>query len=81
MRPAVVARQTPAERQRRLRIVEFVGEQPLVQRREGRVAGDHLPEVQLSERIGTSRSPVQVALRYLVGEGVLAHARPDARIT
>jgi len=40
-------------------------------RRENRQSGDHLREVELSERIGTSRSPVQVALRYLASEGVV----------
>jgi len=40
-------------------------------RREGRRAGDHLPEVQLSEQIGTSRSPVQAALRHLSKLGVV----------
>lgn len=34
-------------------------------RRENRRAGDAMPEVLLAESIGTSRSPVQVALRYL----------------
>lgn len=40
-------------------------------RREGRRAGEHLPEVQLSKQIGTSRSPVQVALRHLSKLGVV----------
>jgi len=40
-------------------------------RREGRRAGEHLPEVHLSEQIGTSRSPVQAALRHLSKLGVL----------
>lgn len=40
-------------------------------RREYRPAGDHLREVELSERIGTSRSPVQVALRFLAQEGLV----------
>lgn len=40
-------------------------------RREGRRAGDHLPEVQLSEQMGTSRSPVQAALRHLSKLGVV----------
>lgn len=40
-------------------------------RRENRAAGDHLREVELSQRIGTSRSPVQVALRFLAEEGVV----------
>jgi len=40
-------------------------------RRENRAAGDHLREVELSQRIGTSRSPVQVALRFLAQERVV----------
>ena len=40
-------------------------------RRESRKAGDHLPEIQLAEHIGTSRSPVQAALRHLAQRGVL----------
>ena len=40
-------------------------------RRENRQSGDHLREVELSEKIGTSRSPVQVALRYLAKQGVV----------
>lgn len=40
-------------------------------RRESRKAGDHLPEIQLAEHIGTSRSPVQAALRHLAERGML----------
>ena len=40
-------------------------------RREGHAAGDHLPEIQIAEEIGTSRSPVQVAMRHLADLGVL----------
>lgn len=40
-------------------------------RRENRRSGDHLPEVQLSEQIGTSRSPVQAALRHLSSLGLI----------
>ena len=40
-------------------------------RRENRRAGDHLPEVHLAQQIGTSRSPVQAALRHLARMGVL----------
>ena len=40
-------------------------------RRESRRAGDHLPEIQLAEHIGTSRSPVQAALRHLAERGML----------
>lgn len=34
-------------------------------RREGRRAGEHLAELQLSAKLGMSRSPVQAALRHL----------------
>jgi DNA-binding GntR family transcriptional regulator len=40
-------------------------------RRESRKAGEHLPEIQLAEHIGTSRSPVQAALRHLAHKGVV----------
>ncbi len=40
-------------------------------RREDRRAGDHLAESLLAEQVGTSRTPVQVALRHLVAHGVL----------
>jgi DNA-binding GntR family transcriptional regulator len=40
-------------------------------RRESRKSGDHLPEIQLAEHIGTSRSPVQAALRHLAGRGLV----------
>ncbi len=40
-------------------------------RREGRKPGDHLPEIQLAEQIGISRSPVVAALRYLAKDGVV----------
>ena len=40
-------------------------------RREGLKAGDHLPEIQLAAQIGTSRSPVQAAMRLLAEMGVL----------
>lgn len=40
-------------------------------RRESRTAGEHLPEIALAEKIGTSRSPVQVALRHLASLGVV----------
>jgi DNA-binding GntR family transcriptional regulator len=42
-------------------------------RREHLKAGAHLAESLLAERIGTSRSPVNVALRHLARIGVLAH--------
>ncbi|OVZ58014.1 GntR family transcriptional regulator [Pigmentiphaga sp. NML080357] len=40
-------------------------------RRENRVAGDAMPEISLAQAIGTSRSPVQVALRHLATLGVV----------
>ena len=40
-------------------------------RREDKQAGEHLAESLLAEQVGTSRSPVQVALRHLVAHGVL----------
>ncbi len=40
-------------------------------RRDNRRAGDHLPEIQLAQHIGTSRSPIQAALRHLAQLGVL----------
>ncbi|SEF27942.1 DNA-binding transcriptional regulator, GntR family [Variovorax sp. NFACC28] len=40
-------------------------------RRDNRLAGDHLPEIHLAQHIGTSRSPIQVALRHLAQLGVL----------
>ncbi|MCA0327425.1 MAG: GntR family transcriptional regulator [Proteobacteria bacterium] len=40
-------------------------------RRAGLTAGEHLRESHLAEQIGTSRSPVQAALRLLASEGVL----------
>jgi len=42
-------------------------------RRENFKAGDHLGESSLASQIGTSRSPVNVALRYLADIGVLTH--------
>lgn len=46
-----------------------------VARRENRRVGDPMPELLLAEKIGTSRTPVQVAMRYLAGIGVV---RQDA---
>lgn len=40
-------------------------------RRESRQSGDHLPEIQLAAHIGTSRSPVQAALRHLAARGLV----------
>lgn len=42
-------------------------------RRENLKAGDHLAESVLAGRLGTSRSPVNVALRHLAKIGVLDH--------
>ena len=42
-------------------------------RRENLKAGDHLVESALAARIGTSRSPVNAALRYLAQIGALTH--------
>jgi DNA-binding GntR family transcriptional regulator len=42
-------------------------------RRDNLKAGDHLVESALAARIGTSRSPVNTALRYLARIGVLTH--------
>jgi len=40
-------------------------------RRENMSAGDHLPEIWLAESIGTSRSPIQTALRFLSSQKLL----------
>lgn len=40
-------------------------------RRENRQAGSAMPEVTLAKEIGTSRTPVQAALRYLASQGVV----------
>lgn len=42
-------------------------------RRENLKAGTHLAESLLAEQIGTSRSPVNVALRHLAAIGMLSH--------
>lgn len=42
-------------------------------RRHNLRAGEHLPESLLAEQIGTSRSPVNVALRHLTAIGVVVH--------
>lgn len=42
-------------------------------RRENLRAGEHLAESLLADQIGTSRSPVNVALRHLARQGVLMH--------
>ena len=44
-----------------------------IARRENLKAGTHLAESLLAEQIGTSRSPVNVALRHLAGAGMLSH--------
>jgi DNA-binding GntR family transcriptional regulator len=40
-------------------------------RRDNRRSGDHLTEIHLAQHIGTSRSPIQSALRHLAQLGVL----------
>lgn len=40
-------------------------------RREGLHAGEHLPEIRIAAQIGTSRSPVQAALRLLAELGLV----------
>jgi DNA-binding GntR family transcriptional regulator len=42
-------------------------------RRENLKAGDHIAEATLAKKIGTSRTPVNIALRYLAETGVLSH--------
>ena len=42
-------------------------------RRQDLKAGEHVSESQIASQIGTSRSPVNVALRHLVELGVVAH--------
>ncbi len=42
-------------------------------RRENLKAGEHLAESLLAEQIGTSRTPVNVALRHLAALGMLSH--------
>jgi DNA-binding GntR family transcriptional regulator len=42
-------------------------------RRENLKAGAHVAESLLAEQIGTSRTPVNVALRHLVEQGMLSH--------
>ena len=44
-----------------------------ITRRDQMQEGDHLNESSLAERIGTSRSPVNVALRHLTELGVVTH--------
>ena len=44
-----------------------------ITRRDHMKQGDHLNETLLAERIGTSRSPVNVALRHLVELGIVIH--------
>jgi DNA-binding GntR family transcriptional regulator len=62
--PAPPAELTPLQRRAAREIVALV-------RREGLAAGDHLPEVQIATDLGTSRSPVQAALRHLAEQGLL----------
>lgn len=44
-----------------------------ITRRDHMKQGDHLNESLLADRIGTSRSPINVALRYLTGLGFVLH--------
>jgi DNA-binding GntR family transcriptional regulator len=44
-----------------------------ITRRDHMKQGDHLNETVLAERIGTSRSPVNAALRHLVDLGIVIH--------
>lgn len=64
--PAAEAVLTPLQARVARDIVSLV-------RRENRKAGDHLVESNLARDIGTSRSPVNAALRYLATAGVVTH--------
>lgn len=64
MTPSAEQRLSPLQSRVAREIVAIV-------RREDKQAGDHLAESLLAEQVGTSRSPVQVALRHLVAHGVL----------
>lgn len=64
MRTATDSTLTPLQAKVAREIVAIV-------RREARKPGDHLPEIQLAEQIGISRSPVVAALRYLAKDGVV----------
>lgn len=62
--PAADASLTPLQQRVAREIVALV-------RRDNRRAGEHLPEVQIAQHLGTSRTPVQSALRHLARLGVL----------
>ncbi len=62
--PAAAASLTPLQQRVVREIVALV-------RRDNRRAGEHLPEVQIAQHLGTSRTPVQSALRHLARLGVL----------
>lgn len=64
--PASYADLTPLQTHVAREIVGYV-------RRENLKAGEHLAESLLAEHIGTSRSPVNVALRFLAKQGILTH--------
>lgn len=64
--PASYADLTPLQTHVAREIVGYV-------RRENLKAGEHLAESLLAEHIGTSRSPVNVALRFLAKQGFLTH--------
>lgn len=64
--PVVPMELTPLQTRVAREIVAFV-------RRENLKAGSHLAESLLAEQIGTSRSPVNVALRHLAETGMLSH--------
>ena len=66
LNPAAGAALTPLQSRVARDIIVF-------SRREDLKAGDHLVESFLASKIGTSRSPVNVALRYLAQIGVLTH--------
>lgn len=65
-KPAARMKLTPLQTRVAREIVAFA-------RRENLKAGEHLAESLLAEQIGTSRSPVNVALRHLVKLGMLSH--------
>jgi DNA-binding GntR family transcriptional regulator len=64
--PVVPMELTPLQTRVAREIVAFA-------RRENLKAGSHLAESLLADQIGTSRSPVNVALRHLAETGMLSH--------
>ncbi len=73
--PSRHARQTITENAVKLTALQTRVAREIVafSRRENLKAGEHLAESLLAENIGTSRSPVNVALRYLASIGMLTH--------